>query len=425
MRTVILVMMTCIAAALPHAFADTPDFEIHVIAENLEVPWAMDISPDGRIFFTERGGQVRVIEDGVVRAEPIKELDVGFVEGGLLGIALDPDFEENHYAYVYYTYTDLVFTYNKVVRFTASDDSITDDFTLMDRIPGGPIHDGGRIKFADDGTLYITTGDAGNVNLSQDASSLGGKILRINPDGGIPEDNPFEGSAVYSLGHRNPQGLDWDPDTGMLVISEHGPSGERGFAHDEINIIKKGANYGWPEIVGGEERDGMEAPILHSGSTTWAPSGAAFYDSDRIPEFAGRFLVATLAGKQLLAIDLDADAGIADAREYLVGDYGRLRDVAVDDDGNVYILTSNRDGRGSPAPNDDRILKISPAFSEQRDKPSDDLQHLAAELADITCSSGLEPVFRISKTPACVKPATILILIERGWALDHLSYMDE
>jgi len=361
-RTAVLVASLCAAMAVPQAYAGQDGFEVTTVAENLRVPWAIDFAPDGRIFFTERGGDVSVIEDGEILKISADRIGDEVVEGGVLGIALDPDFGDNRHVYVYHTYVDFIFTYNKVVRFTEAGNALGDELVLVDRIPGGPIHDGGRIKFGPDGKLYIATGDAGNAEVAQRMDSLGGKILRINPDGSIPEDNPFEDSPVYSSGHRNPQGLDWDPDTGMLVISEHGPSGERGFAHDEINVIREGGNYGWPDIVGGEARDGLETPILHSGSATWAPSGATFYDSDEIPEFSGMFLVATLAGNRLMAVDLDLESGRAIGSEpYFDGEFGRLRDVAADGEWNVYILTSNRDGRGSPVQNDDRILKISPA----------------------------------------------------------------
>ena len=408
----IYILLVLLVIAAPHAFADS--FEVHTIAENLRVPWAIDFAPDGRIFFTERGGTIRIIENGQV-SEPIKKFNVGSVEGGLLGIALDPDFENNHYTYVYYTYTDFLATYNKVVRFTEINNDLVDEFVLIDKIPGGPIHDGGRIKFADDHTLYITTGDAGNQGLAQDVNSLGGKILRINPDGSFPKDNPFVDSAVFSLGHRNPQGIDWSPDTGMLVSSEHGPSGEKGFAHDEINVIYGGQNYGWPEIVGGQTKDGMHTPILHSGTVTWAPSGATFYDSGEIPEFAGKFLVAMLAGNHIKAIDIENDT-VKSSKEYFVGQYGRLRDVATDGHGNIYILTSNQDGRGSPAYNDDRILMLSPTDTVIYESPKRQLD-AGTNANEIKCSFGKSLIFKYdTKNPACVKHDSVAKLVKLGWA---------
>ncbi len=419
---IVPLLLVCILF-LPPVFAES-DFEIKTIAENMQIPWSIDFASDGRIFFTERGGTIRVIEDGKLISEPVKKLNVGFVEGGLLGIALDPNFEDNHHIYVYYTYTDFLSTYNKVVRFTETDNTLANEFVLIDKIPGGPIHDGGRIKFAQDKTLYITTGDAGNPSLAQDLDSLAGKILRINSDGSIPKDNPFEDSPVFSLGHRNPQGLDWHSDTKNLVISEHGPSGEQGFAHDEINVIYAGRNYGWPKIVGDQIKENMENPLLHSGTYTWAPSGAAFYDSDKIPEFSGKFLVATLAAKHIMAISMDLENNeIKDTKQYFLGDYGRLRDVAVDDHGNIYILTSNRDGRGNPTLNDDRILKLSPSQDADKDiliDPSIKKQ-LESISNEVKCNPGLSLIFKdIVLSPACVKPESIQELIDRGWAVDYI-----
>jgi len=235
--------------------------KVETVAEDLEIPWAISFAPDGRIFFTERVGNLRVIEDGKLNPEPVTILDVGKGEGGLLGLALDPNFEENHYLYLYYTYSELLSTYNKVVRFTENDNKLSDEMVLIDKIPGASWHDGGRIKFGPDEKLYITTGDAGIKELAQDLNSPAGKILRINSDGTIPQDNPFKDSPVYSLGHRNPQGLDWD-ESGKLVISEHGPSGERGVAHDEVNVIESGKNYGWPKVIGGEHDPQFIDPII-------------------------------------------------------------------------------------------------------------------------------------------------------------------
>lgn len=404
------------------AYADS-SYDVTVIADGLTVPWAIDFAVDGRIFFTERGGAVRVIQNDTLLSEPALQLDTGFAEGGLLGLALDPDFETNHYLYLYYTYTDFIFTYNKVVRFVETDDKLVSELTLIEQIPGGPFHDGGRIKFGDDGKLYITTGDAGNPGLAQDLDSLGGKILRINSDGSIPADNPFDHSPVYSYGHRNPQGLDWHPDGGRLVATEHGPSGERGFAHDEINVIRSGQNFGWPDIIGDESKQGMQNPILHSGDMTWAPSGASFYDSDAIPQWTDKFLVATLAGSHMMAIDLDLQREeVKRSDVYFLNEYGRLRDISVDSHGNVYILTSNQDGRGSSA-NGDVILRISPTHDSDLvlfESPKKQLENVS-DIHDIMCNVGLSLVFKNNDwSPACVKPQSIEKLIQRGWASDHI-----
>ncbi|HEX9845538.1 MAG TPA: PQQ-dependent sugar dehydrogenase [Candidatus Nitrosotenuis sp.] len=393
------------------------NLKVETIAENLEVPWAIAFSPDGRIFFTERDGNVRIIEDGITLQEPALTLNVGRIEGGLLGLALDPEFEKNHYLYLYYTYSELLSTYNRVSRFTENDNKLSDEFVLIDKIPGAAVHDGGRIRFGPDNKLYITTGDAANAPLAQDLRSLAGKVLRINSDGTIPADNPFSGSAVYSLGHRNPQGLDWEPVTGKLVVAEHGPSGERGFAHDEINIVEAGKNYGWPNIVGSQTDPRYISPIFHTGEIAWAPSGASFYNSDKIPELKGKYLVANLRGTHLHAFEIDTEQNEIISDESLFsGQFGRLRDISVGNDGYLYMLTSNRDGRGSPTPNDDRILRIMPLLETTSYPPP--LKQLKNGVSpyDIKCSDDYVLVLKqMNNSPACVKPATAAKMIQRGW----------
>jgi len=320
--------------------------------------------------------------------------------------------------YLYYTYSEFLTTYNKVVRYTEKDNKLFDEMVLLDKIPGAAFHDGGRLKFGEDGKLYITTGDAGNADFAQDINSLAGKILRISSDGSIPDDNPFEGSPVYSLGHRNPQGLDWDPVTGKLVVSEHGSS-----AHDEVNVVESGKNYGWPIVIGGEHDPKYVDPIIHTGDETWAPSGATFYTSDNIPKWEGKYFIATLRGNHLRMLDLDIEKNQVVSSESLFSNtFGRLRDASMGPDGNLYLLTSNRDGRGSPAENDDRILRII-SFSVPDDKLSDESilvplkQFKDGILAnDVICKSGLDLLIKSSNgMPACVKPSTASKLIERNW----------
>ncbi|MEM3006909.1 MAG: PQQ-dependent sugar dehydrogenase [Candidatus Nitrosotenuis sp.] len=408
-------------------------FKIETVAEGLDVPWSIAFAPDGRIFVTERVGKLRVIEDGLLRDEPVTILNVGHVEGGLLGIALDPNFAENHYVYLYYTYSELLSTYNRVSRFIEKDNKLSEETILIDKIPGAAIHDGGRIRFGPDSKLYITTGDAANANLAQDINSLAGKILRINPDGTIPSDNPFPNSPVYSYGHRNPQGIDWDPKTGKLVVSEHGPSGERGFAHDEINVIEAGKNYGWPNVVGDESDPKFINPLFHTGQTVWAPSGASFYNSDKIPFLSGKFLVATLRGTHLHVFELDlAENKIVAHNGILSGEFGRLRDIVQDSNGYLYLLTSNRDGRGTPLPNDDRVLKIVPL--DMTATPSSELDirwynsktlkfHPPLKLlkngideAAVVCNKPLIKLYKPqTDIPVCVKITTSEKLVERGW----------
>ena len=399
------------------------NYKIETVADNLEVPWAIAFSSDDRIFVTERIGHLRVIENGHLNPEPVTILNVGTVEGGLLGLALDPDFEQNHFLYLYYTYFEFPFTYNKVVRYTENDNALYEELILIDKIPGAVVHDGGRLKFGPDEKLYITTGDATNADAAQDLNSLAGKILRINSDGTVPSDNPFSDSPVFSYGHRNPQGLDWDPITGKLVITEHGPSGERGFAHDEINVIEPGKNYGWPKIIGGEHDSEFVDPIFHTGDNTWAPSGASFYDSDNISEWKNKYFVATLRGSHLRMMDLNLDSNDIVSNEPLFSEmFGRLRDASMGPDGNLYLLTSNRDGRGSPTENDDRILKIIPIVSEEKmgDSSISPLKQVKEGVLpkDVVCKTGFELILKTSSgNPACLTPDTASILISRGWGI--------
>ena len=333
-----------------HADAVSAEIKVETVADNLKIPWELVFAPDGRIFFTERDGNLWVIENEsleLVATFPTSRMS----EGGLLGLALDPEFEKNNFLYLYQTYFDFELHHNKVVRYTVNNNQLTDEQILIDKIPGALWHDGGRIKFGPDEKIYITTGDATNANLSQKIGSLAGKILRINADGTIPVDNPFESSAVFSYGHRNPQGIDWT-ENGILVSSEHGPSGEKGYAHDEINVIEPGKNYGWPVIVGDSNNPEYTNPILHSGDITWAPSGLLYYDSNKIPELKGKFLVAALRGQHVMVLDLDLENNRVNSIEKIFQDeYGRIRDLVQSPDGDVFILTSNGDN--------DKILRVT------------------------------------------------------------------
>jgi len=269
-----------------------------------------------------------------------------------MGIALDPDFSQNHYLYVMHSYSESNRIYNRVVRLIENNNKAYIDKVLFDKIPGGQIHNGGRIKIGPDKKLYIATGDAGNSSLAQDLSSTAGKILRIELNGSIPKDNPFTNSPIYSFGHRNPQGLAWNSKN-ILYSSEHGQS-----AHDEINIINPGANYGWPLVQGDEDSTEVtvQKPLIHSGENTWAPSGITFVNQG---PWQDKLLVATLRGQQLLSISLNEDGDVVESVEsWFKNEYGRLREVVQGKDGSIYITTSNRDGRGNPDMNDDRIIRL-------------------------------------------------------------------
>ncbi len=319
---------------------------IQVLADNLEVPWAIDVAEDGRIFFTERAGRIRVVENGTLLKEPAAYINVEQNgESGLLGLALHPNFTENHLLYIYHTYSNGTSVFNKVLMLTEKDNKIIESRVIIDGIPAAAGNDGGRIKFGPDGKLYIATGDARQPELAQNAGSLAGKILRLNPDGTIPEDSPFEGSPVYSYGHRNIQGLAWNPTTGELYASEHGAEG-----NDEINIIKPGVNYGWPVEDCNAKR--FEKPVVCFNPAI-APAGIAIPGSDRLG-YKNDILLAALKGKQLRLIELPSDS----ERNILTG-YGRIRDVVEAPDGTLYVTTSNRDGRAIPEQGDDKILRIT------------------------------------------------------------------
>ena len=330
---------------------------VETVATGLEVPWALAFPPDGRVFLTERAGRLRVLTpEGRLEPEPLGEIEgvAAEGEGGLLGLALDPDFDRNGRLYLYHTYRDESGLQNRVVRYTERGGRLEERTVLLDGIPGEVVHDGGRLAFGPDRRLYVTTGDAGRPELAQDRGSLAGKILRINADGSVPADNPFPGSPVYSYGHRNPQGLAWNPETGQLYATEHGDVG-----NDELNLIEPGGNYGWPAAEG-RDHGPFAAPVAVYESSI-APSGAAWYDGGAIPPWRNDLLFATLVGTHLHRLSFDADdPRRITAQEELFDDrYGRLRAVQPGPDGELYVLTSNRDGRGEPTDEDDRVLRVS------------------------------------------------------------------
>ncbi|QOI99847.1 MAG: PQQ-dependent sugar dehydrogenase [Phycisphaeraceae bacterium] len=341
-------------------------YTVETVATGLQVPWDLAFLPDGRIFVSERPGRVRVIKDGALLPEPALTLKVWKqpAENGLMGLCLHPAFAENRWVYLAYGSRDDNDV--RVVRYTERDGVLVEPRVIVSGMPAGANHAGCRVRFGPDGKLYITTGERFDRDLAQDLTSLGGKILRVNDDGSSPEDNPFNTPEhrakgvrpeVWVYGCRNPQGLDWQPGTGRLFQVEHGPSGEAGFAGDEFNLIEKGKNYGWPEIHHAQTRDGMVSPLIE-WSPTVAPSAAAFYNADLFPELKGSFLVTTLLGTRMIRVELDGDRVVR--QECLVKGLGRLRAVTVAPDGSIYFATSNRDSRGQPARDDDRILRLVP-----------------------------------------------------------------
>jgi glucose/arabinose dehydrogenase len=331
-------------------------FRVETMLTGLEVPWSLTFAPDGRLFVTERPGRVRIATVGG-GSELALTLDGVFTQGeaGLLGLALDPAFSQNGLVYLYYSATVSGGAVNRIVRYREVNSRLAERVVLLDNIPAATIHDGGRLRFGPDGLLYATAGDAAIPNFAQDVASLGGKILRLNRDGTSPPDNRFS-SLVYTYGHRNPQGLDWHPTSGDLWAVEHGATG-----NDEVNAIRAGLNFGWPSIEGADTIPGMEPPVTFYNPAI-APSGASFYRGQRFPQFAGNLFVATLRGTHLLRLTVDAAGRRVTAQERLLeGTYGRIRDVISGPDGNLYFCTNNRDGRGSAAADDDRVLRLVPA----------------------------------------------------------------
>ena len=321
-----------------------PDRE--VVADGLQIPWEILFLPDGKLLVSERPGRLLLIGTDRHAIEVSGVRHVG--EGGLLGLAMHPDFERNGLLYLYLTSQENGQIVNRVERYLLDGASLSQREVILEGIRGASNHDGGRIAFGPDGFLYIGTGDAQQAQTAQDTNSLNGKILRIRDDGTIPADNPF-GNAVYSYGHRNVQGLAWD-DQGRLWATEHGRSGVLS-GLDELNLIERGKNYGWPEIQGDEQREGMVRPQIHSGNETWAPSGAEY--------IGGTIYFAGLRGESLYEAKVEGGRVVAFSRQ-LQGEYGRLRSVRLGPDGYLYLLTSNRDGRGTPQNDDDRIIRIHP-----------------------------------------------------------------
>lgn len=331
-----------------------------IVARNLEVPWEIRFLPEGDLLITERPGRlVRLGPDGgTIRTDPVPGV-VARSESGLMGMALDPDFEANQRLYLCYTAGSGDDLSNRVDRFEYGPEGLSEATPVLRGLEGARFHDGCRLEFGPNGFLYVTMGDAGSPEDAQDTGSLNGKILRIDGDGGPAPRNPFD-NPVYSYGHRNPQGLAFDA-AGRLWSTEHGPSGlSSGF--DEVNLVIRGNNYGWPEIRGSETAPEMVGPAVQSGSgTTWAPAGLAWHE--------GSLFFGGLRGEALYQMEVPPGAlspTAASAPElsvvpHLQEELGRIRAVRMGPDGLLYFSTSNRDGRGNVREGDDKILVVDPA----------------------------------------------------------------
>lgn len=338
------------------------EFELVPVAENLEVPWSAVFTSPARLLVAERPGRVVVIENGNKKSEPLHVFEevASNSEEGLMGMTLDPHYLENKYVYFAYAYQKDGKQAVRIVRLTDEGERLSNEQVIIEGIPAAQYHAGTRIAFGPDQKLYITTGDATDKGTPQNLESLGGKILRLNADGSIPEDNPFEGKPVFSYGHRNSQGIAWDTRTGEMYATEHGPSIFDGPAGgDEVNHIMPGSNYGWPLVSHREKATDMEDPLIVFTPAV-APAGMLFYTGTQLPQFTDTLLFAGLKGEGLYQVVLeDNDPDKVEEYQKIKGiDVGRIRDVFQGPDGNVYIMTSNRDGRGKPTANDDKIYKL-------------------------------------------------------------------
>ena len=330
---------------LPNSNSEN-DF-VTILAENLDKPRAIAVSND-RIFVTEKDGMIKVIQNNTLLESPLATLRGADVfDGGLLGIALHPNFSTNHYIYVFLTYEEGDNLWNKILRITESENKLQNAEIILDKIPGSIFTNGGFLKFGPDEKLYVGTGTISDAShLPQDLDSLSGKILRLNDDGTIPDDNPFSNSPVYSLGHRNPQGMTWDDD-GNLFVAEFGPE-----KNDEINLIQAGKNYGWPEEQCSGDKFFEDALLCYDPSIE--PGGILFYSGDSL-DFESSFIMASMRASNLY--QLDFEEGLSSQKSILSG-IGRVRDVVQGPDGSLYVITSNTDGKGFPDSMDDKLLRI-------------------------------------------------------------------
>ncbi|MEQ3554108.1 PQQ-dependent sugar dehydrogenase [Pseudonocardia nematodicida] len=324
--------------------------EPQVIATGLEVPWAVSFLPDGDALVTERGTAriLQVSPDGGVTPVGVVDGVRARGEGGLLGVAVSPDFATDRTVVVYYTAEDE----NRIVALTVAEDGTidgADQRVLVDGIPSGRTHNGGGLRFGPDGHLWVGTGDAGNSDSSQDPGDLGGKILRITLDGEAAPDNP-DGTPVYALGIRNSQGIDFGPD-GTAYASEFGAN-----LADELNRIEAGANYGWPELEGAESDHGEPVDERYTEPLlSWAPEEAS---PSGLAQAGGSLWMSSLRGERLWRIPLNDDGSVGEAEELLT-DHGRIRGVTATPDGSaVWVTTSNRETGRNPDADDDRIIVL-------------------------------------------------------------------
>ncbi len=348
-------------------------FAIDTIAKDMAVPWDIVFLPDSSMLFTERPGRVRLVSKNELQEAPVLTIPDVEVKGkmGLLALCLSPNFSNNHFVYLAYNYRLGNTTFLRIARYSFLNGSLIDPQTIIESIPGVFNHTGCRLRFGPDKKLYITTGDADVPRLAQDLKLLNGKILRLNENGTIPADNPFAKSdtarkEIWTYGHRNSQGIAFQPGTGFLYNSEHGPTGG-----DEINIVTRGNNYGWPVTHHRNNMDGMMAPLMEF-TPSIGPAEAIFYSGKAFPSMKGNLLVACMRGEAILKVEFDK--GKISAYNFLLkNNYGRIRALAEGPDGNIYFSTSHVDPPESNAPQGagdyDMVLRMRPAtLAEIEDK---------------------------------------------------------
>ena len=359
-------LVACDSATAGNPQTPNADLTTEVVTTGLDTVWELAWGPDGFIWMTERGGRISRVDPQNGARSTVGQVDVAEIgEGGLMGLTFHPDFATQPWVYVAHTLVSSGSTQNRVIRMRYNGTSLAAPEVIVQGIAGSSIHNGSRLAVGPDRFLYVTTGDASDAAVAQNRESLAGKILRLTLDGQAAPGNPF-GTRVFSYGHRNPQGLVFATN-GTLYITEHGPSD-----NDEVNRVEVGRNYGWPNVhgrcdgdIGPAELSFCSANAVVEPIAMWtptiAPAGVGYYDHTLIPGFRRSLLFATLKDATLYRLQLSSDGRSVESTETLfAGEFGRLRAVLVAPDGSIYIGTSNRDGRGTPMPNDDRIIRIRP-----------------------------------------------------------------
>jgi len=365
---ILLIIIGCSKKSESQLYIGSTEVDSTTLISGLDTPWEILWGPDNYLWFTERKGTVSRLNPGNGQRNVILTIPDVFEygEGGLLGMALHPDFQNDPAVYLVYNYTSGSSIKERLVKYNWNGSELTNAETLIENISANSYHNGSRLVFGPDGKLYMSTGDAGNTSNSQNMNSLSGKILRINQDGSIPADNPFPDSYIWALGLRNTQGLVFSPE-GILYGSEHGPDTD-----DEINLLEQGRNYGWPSVAGfcnlpSETTFCTENNVrepLAAWTPTLAVAGLVYYNHTDIPEWQHSLLMTSLKAGKLVSLKLSADGlSVISQDEWFVNHYGRLRDVCISPGGSLYIAVSNRDGRGTPRPGDDRIVEIKAVSS--------------------------------------------------------------